>query len=144
MNREDIYAAVFAKISALLPGTFKTVSRRLRHIEEMNHEEMPAVFQVQQDETFDAKPNLPTKKTLNVEWWVYVSAPDTSIAPSTILNPVLDAIDGVLGQDDGGLNVETLGDRVFRASVSGRVEIIEGVLGDRALAIVPVRIVKAD
>lgn len=144
MNREDIYSALFAKLGALMPATFKTQSRRLRHIEDMGQEEMPAVFQVQQDESFDARPNLPTKKVLNVEWWVYVGEPDVNAAPSQKLNPVLDAIDGVLGQDDGGLNVETLGGRVFRASISGKIEIIEGVLGDRALAIIPVRVVKAD
>lgn len=144
MNREEIYSAVFAKLTALLPGTFKTASRRLRHIETMQHEEMPAVFQVQQDESFDARPNLPTKKVLNVEWWIYVGEPNESAAPSSQLNPVLDAVDGVLGQDGAGLDVETLGGRVFNAKISGKVEIIEGVLGDRALAIIPVRIVKAD
>ena len=99
---------------------------------------------MQQDETFDARPNLPTKKILNVEWWVYVAEPDTTAAPSMKLNPILDKIDGVLGQDDAGLNINTLDGRVFRASINGKIEVIEGVLGDRALAIIPVRIVKAD
>ena len=144
MNREEIYEAVFQKLTGV--AAFVTKSRRLRHIEEMDiNTEMPAVFQVQQDESWDGgRTNLPTKKVLNVEWWVYVGEPNTSAAPSSKLNPVLDAIDSVFGQDGGGLNVETLGGLVFNAKVSGTIEIIEGVLGDRALAIIPVRVVKAD
>lgn len=143
MNREDVYAAVFDQLGTV--AGVVTKSRRLRHIEDMGHEEMPAVFQVQQDESWDGgRPNLPTKKVLNVEWWVYVGEPDTTAAPSSKLNPVLDALDSAFGQDGSGYEVKTLEGRVFNVKISGTIEIIEGVLGDRALAIVPVRVVKAD
>lgn len=143
LNREAVYGAVFAKLSGIAGVT--TASRRLRHIEEMQQEEFPAVFQVQQDESWDGKVNLPTKKTFNVEWWVYVGEPDLALAPSTKLNAFLDTIDELFGSGgSSGLSVDTLGGLVFNATINGKIEIIEGVLGDRALAIIPIRVVKAD
>lgn len=142
--REQIYAALFAKLDALrVAGDLKTATRRLRHIEDVNIGEMPAAFQVQQDENANAKPKLPTVWTLTPEWWVYVGEPDPSAAPSSVLNPILDKIASAL-DPEYPLELQALDGRVFHASVSGSIEIIEGVLGDKAMAIVPIRIVKAD
>lgn len=143
MNREAIYSALFAKISSLTV-TFNTISRRLRAIDAVEASEMPAIFQVQQDENFQSRPNLPTVKVLNVDWWLYVAETDPSQPPSTRLNNALDVIDGVLGQDGAGWELETLGGLVYNAKINGVVEIFEGVLGDKAMAIVPIRIVKAN
>lgn len=139
--REEIYAALFAKLVAL--GLLNTTSRRLRHIEEVDPSEMPAAFQVQQNEICNSRPQMPSVWTFNAEWWVYVSEPDTASAPSTKLNPILDAITVALDPTTP-LTLETLGGRVYHARIGGEVEIIEGVLGDRALAIFPIKIVKAD
>lgn len=141
--REEIYAALFTALQALAPGQLKTVSRRLRHIDEVQPSEFPAAFQVQQDESATRNNRMPAKWTYRAEWWLYAYEPDVNAAPSMVLNPLLDIITNAL-EMDAGVELNTLGGRVYNATVDGTVEIIEGVLGDRCLAIVPIRIVKAD
>lgn len=141
--REEIYGALFAKLDALrVAGHLTVASRKLRHIEEVDPANFPCAFQVQQDESAKAQTKMPTVWTLNAEWWLYVhDAGD--IALSTLLNPLLDKVTTLLDPETP-LTLTTLGGRAYNAQVSGTVEVIEGVLGDRALAIVPIRIVKAD
>lgn len=141
--REEIYAALFAYLFALKPSIFVTASRRLRHIEEMQPSEFPAAFQVQDTETPNARPVLPTIWTLSPEWWVYAYEPNPEAAPSTKLNPLLDAICNALDPETP-VTLQMLDGRVYHACVSGGIEIVEGVLGDRALAIISLKITKAD
>jgi hypothetical protein len=144
VNREEIYAALFAHLNAQKTNNIlTTASRRLRHIEECQPAEFPCAFQVQDTETANGRPKLPTIWTLNAEWWVYSYEPDTNAAPSTKLNPILDALTEAL-DPEVPVTLETLSGRVYHAMISGSVEIIEGVLGDRALAIIPIKIIKAD
>lgn len=143
MIREDIAVALFNRVSTV--AEFVTKSRRLRHIEDCAQTELPAIFQVTGDENWDAsRPMVPTKKVLNFELWIYVGEPNPAGAPSMKLNPILDKLDTLFGQNGSELEVETLGGLVFNAKINGTIEIIEGVLGDKAMAIVPVRLVKAD
>lgn len=145
MNREEIFGALFAKLEAIrVAGAVVTASRRLRHIEDVSPSEMPAVFQVQQDEAWNARNHLPTVKTFTVDWWMYVHEPDTTLPASIKLNNLMDSLDAALGQEGPGLDLETLGGSVYNAKFHGAVEIYEGILGDRAMAILPIRIVKAN
>lgn len=143
VNREEIYGALFNALDALrAAGDLTTTSRRLKHIDQTDLSEFPCGHQVQQDENAKAQSRLPTIWTLNAEWWLYVQ--DSSDAPlSTQLNNLLDKVTTILDPETP-LTLNTLGGRVYNAQVNGTVEVIEGVLGDRALAIVPIRIAKAD
>lgn len=140
MIREDIYAALFAHLQAV-PG-LTTTSRRLKHVDEVQPVEFPVAYQVQQDENAQARPAMPTVWTLRAEWWLYSYEPDPNAAPSQKLNPLLDAVTSAL-DPERPLELTTLGDRVYHACVGGTVEVIEGVMGDRAIAIVPIKITKA-
>lgn len=141
--REEIYDALYAKLAALKPTIFTSVSRRLKHIEECQPAEFPCAYQVQDGEQPNARPQLPTIWVLNVEWWLYSFEPNPNNAPSTKLNALLDAVDGLLDPEIP-LKLQTLSGRVYHACINGQVEIIEGVLGDRGMAIVPIKITKAD
>lgn len=141
---EEIYDALHTELQKMATaGTVKTASRRLKHIEECDPVDMPVVYQVQQEEGASKRGNLPTVWTLRAEWWLYVCEPDERKAPSSALNPIKDAIVAVLSPDQQ-LNLVTLGGRVYNACVDGTIEIVEGVLGDRALCIIPIKITKAD
>lgn len=140
--REEIYAALFAELQALLPS-LTTVSRRLKHIEDVQPAEFPCAYQVQQDELASAKHKMPTIWTFRAEWWVYVYEPDVNNAPSSKINPVLDIVTTALDPKSPH-QLQMLGGRVYNATIDGTIEVIEGVLGDRALAIIPIRITKAD
>lgn len=143
VNREEIYGQLFSALDALrVAGLLTTTSRRLKHIQETELSEFPCGHQVQQDENAKAQPRMPTVWTLNAEWWLYVQADgDAPLTPQ--LNDLLDKVTTILDPETP-LTINTLGGRVYNAQVNGTVEVIEGVLGDRALAIVPIRIVKAD
>jgi hypothetical protein len=136
--RETILAALFQRLSAI-PG-FQTASRRLKHWTDVAPAEQPALFQVQKGETWTARQGLPPARRLSVELFVYVStAADPATAPSQVMNPLIDAIEAALAPDPGLLD-QTLGGLVDHARIAGRIESDEGLLGDQAVAIVPIDI----
>ena len=141
MNREQIYGALFAKLSAA--ANFATASRRLRHWGDVGPAEQPALFQAQKSETAKRMRGLPPRWTLEVELYVYAQAPDELTAPASVLNPLLDAIEAALAPAgvDLAANVQTLGGLVSHCWISGKVQTDEGVLGGQAVAIVPIEIV---
>ncbi len=79
--------------------------------------------------------------TLYADFYIYVHSSDPYLAPATLLNPFLDAIEAVLAPSPA-TGVQNLGlpTMVQHAYISGKIETDEGVLGDQAIAIVPVEI----
>lgn len=141
--REEIYAALFNALTTAQGALgVATTSRKLKHIEDVDPVNFPCVYQVQQDEGVQVRGSgLPGLWTYNAEWWVYVQSSDDNVALSTLLNPLLDNLTNLLDPETP-LTLNTLGGLVYNAKVEGTVEIIEGVLGDRALAIIPIKIIK--
>lgn len=137
MNREAIYSALFAKVGAA--AGFATASRRLRHWSDVGPAEQPALFQVQKSETARRDTGLPPKWTLALDLFVYVHAPDDATAATTVMNPLIDAIETALAPDPI-TNVQSLGGLVAHCWIAGKVETDEGVLGGQAVAIVPIEI----
>ena len=137
MNREAIYSALFAKITGA--AGFGTASRRLRHWSDVGPAEQPALFQVQKSEMAKRDAGLPPKWTLALDLFVYAQAPDDLSAATTVMNPLLDAIEAALAPDPV-TNVQSLGGLVAHCWIAGKVETDEGVLGGQAVAIVPIEI----
>jgi len=137
MNREAIYQALFAKVSGA--AGFATQSRRLRHWSDVGAAEQPALFQVQKGETAHRDAGLPPRWTLAVDLFLYAQAPDDQSAPSSVLNPLLDAIEAALTPDPV-TNLQTLGGLVAHCWIAGKVETDEGVLGGQGVVIVPIEI----
>lgn len=137
MNRETIYSALFSKVSSA--ANFTTVARRLRHEGDVPREEMPALFQLQAGEDINRLRGVPPSYTLSVELWLYAHADDTE-APSSVLNPLIDAVTAAL-EPSLDSDTQTLGlANVSHCWISGRIEIFEGILGNTAIAIIPVNI----
>jgi hypothetical protein len=137
MNREPIYAALFAKVSPI--AGLKTVSRRLRHWDDVPDYEQPALFQVQKRELQVPRKGLPPKITLECELYLYVnSGNDLNATPATVINPLMDAIAHALKPDVNG--VQTLGGTVSHCWIEGEVLSDEGYLGPQGVLIIPVKI----
>lgn len=136
MEREPIYAALFAAVSAA-PGLL-TVSRRLKHWNDVPASQRPALFMTQKDEHAMVVTGQPTRWLLNVDLYLYVST-QGSDAPGSVLNPILDAIAATLDFQPVGQR-QTLGDLVHYARIEGKVETDEGTMGNDAVAIIPVSI----
>jgi hypothetical protein len=140
MNRENIYVALFALVTTL-PSTIKESGRRLKHWNDVN--EFPAVFQAQKTEVASKSGRgVPTKWLFTCDLYVYVKATGTDL-PSTALNAVLDQITTALAAPEPIDNRQTLGGLVEDCWIDGPIQTDEGVLGDIAVAIIPIHILVA-
>jgi hypothetical protein len=83
----------------------------------------------------------PTVWTLNIELYLYAHSSDPYLSPATILNPLVDAVEAALAPSaTTGLQDLGLPSMVQHATIAGKIETEEGVLGDQAIAIIPVEI----
>jgi len=138
--REPIYAALF-DLAAGAAG-FVTAERRLRHWSDVAPAEQPALFMTQKSEIAAVKtPGAPTVWTLLVELYLYAHSSDAHLSPATVLNPLVDAVEAALAPAaTTGLQHLGLPSMVQHATIAGKIETEEGVLGDQAIAIIPVEI----
>ena len=138
--RETIYAALFDLLQTA--AEFATIDRRLRHWNDVAPAEQPALFLSQKSETA-ANPVLgaPTVWTLAADLYLYAHSSDPYRAPAMILNPLLDAVVAALAPS-AATGIQDLGlpNMVQHAYIAGKIETDEGVLGDQAVAIVPIEI----
>ena len=87
------------------------------------------------------KLGAPIVWTLYAEFYVYAHSSDPYLAPAAILNPLLDALEAALAPSPTtGIQNLGLPQMVQHAYIAGKLETDEGVLGDQAIAIVPVEI----
>ncbi len=138
--REPIYAALFAQVAGA--ANFVTAERRLRHWSDLTPAEQPALFMRQKAEVAAVMTlGAPTVWTLVVDLYLYAHASDPYVAPATVLNPLIDAVEAALAPLPAtGLQDLGLPAMVQHAYIAGKIETDEGVLRDQAVAIIPVEI----
>lgn len=135
LNREVAYAALFARLSGL--REFKTITRRLKHWQDVSAEEQPALYMEHTGENAYIVRGQPTRIVLEVDLWIYVQTEWEPAGPA--LNPLLDSIQTVLEPSNVGDRVMTLNSVVHHVWIEGQTQIFEGDLGTTAVAIVPVK-----
>lgn len=106
----------------------------------MQAEFLPAAFQVQDRQTITYKGSVPAIVEMRVTWAIYGYSSDPDIAPSTSLNNLVDAACAAIAPSPGANASNTLGGLVQYVGVEGDIEIFEGVLGHKAIALIPLRI----
>jgi hypothetical protein len=138
--REAIYSALWVLGSGA--ASFASTNRRLRHWADVAPPEQPALFLSEKGGHAVVKAlGAPIVWTLYADFYVYVHSSDPYAAPATILNPLLDALEQALAPSPAtGIQNLGLPDMVQHAYIAGKIETDEGVLGDQAIAIVPVEI----
>jgi hypothetical protein len=142
IERERIYSALWALASA--STNFASANRRMRHWSEVSPAEQPALFMAERGGEAEIKAlGAPIVWTLYADFYLYAHSNDPYVAPSTILNPLLDALEQALAPAATGVQNLGLPNMVQHAFISGKVETDEGVLGDQAVAIVPIVILCA-
>jgi hypothetical protein len=139
-TREQVYSALFAKLQGISGLT--TVSRRLANIQDVQPENFPAAYQIQEKQSAKYQGSVPTRTVLRASWLFYSYDSDPNGAPSIGLNNLVDQACAALAPPSV-MQKNTLGGLVEYAAIDGDIEIFEGVLGDRAIAIVPIEIVLA-
>lgn len=145
LNREAIYVALETLLAAI-PGV-KTCSRVTRDIGRVQPNEMPALFLSAHKESARSTKGLPTVWTLRATILVYARTdPETGIAPSSVINPILTAIENALlwvNGDGAPLAPNaptTLHGLVSHVFMGPEIDIGEGVETGQGVAVVPLEI----
>jgi hypothetical protein len=138
--REWIYSALWELGASA--ARFASANRRLRHWADVAPGEQPALFMSEKGgQAAVKKLGAPIVWTLYADFYLYAHSSDPYLAPATILNPLLDALEAALAPSPTtGIQNLGLPAMVQHAYISGKVQTDEGVLGDQAIAIVPVEI----
>ena len=140
-NREAIYQALFNVVSSV--EGFVTVSRRLKHWDDVDISQQPALFTAQKNEHQKTQKGLPTQHTLGMDIYLYAkTGEDETVSPATILNPLVDAVEAMLKPSPalGYFPLIVDGQTISHCWIDGEIQTDEGVLGSQAVAIIPVRI----
>lgn len=120
---------------------FVTASRRMQLWGNLSPEQKPALFMRETgDEYTGAKNATPPAVIMSVELYVY-TAPgmDSGITPSSVMNPLLDAIDAALAPSKV-TGRQTLGGLVWHCWIDGKVMKDAGDLDGDGVAVIPIKI----
>lgn len=137
MKRETIYEALF-KLIADIDG-IALASRILQHWDDVSPNNQPALFVAQDTQMAEQITGFPTKYVLGAKLWIYTHRDSNGIVPSAQINNILDAVDRALAPVPATGNKQTLGGLVEHCWIDGAIETDEGLLGNQAVAIVPIR-----
>jgi len=138
LNREAIYDKLFS-LAYKINGV-QTRSRKLKIYSDVLPTECPAIFQNQTGESTYQKVGQPKIITLKCDWYVYLNSKgDRKTTQSVDINNILTQIDTVF-LPDVMTGTFTLGGVVSHCWIEGETKIVEGVLGDYSIAIIPINI----
>ena len=138
-TREQIYGGLFSLLAG--SASFTTTSRKFKHFADTNAADMPYLTMAQLHETIKNNGSgLPPSKEFHVEAYVYCAADQsaTGATPSSMINPLLDAIEAALAPGVNGK--QTLGGLVYHAHISDTITIEDGAIAGIAIAIIPILI----
>jgi hypothetical protein len=138
--RNEILDALFARLIAApgLAGVLKTTGKNhLKLPKDVPHDKQPALFLV--DTTSDPKGgwNQANAWELHYRLYLYARGAKNDGGAQAQRNALMDAVDQALkGPPPTGR--QTLGGLVYEARISGQPETDEGVLGEQAVAWMPI------
>jgi hypothetical protein len=148
MNRKAIKTALFNMVAAAqfdlgsgLVG-FTTASPKLRHWNDVQTGEQPALFLSQgpQMPLPPPAPGAPRAWHLDYTIRIYVKT-EGDADPADALDPILDAIEAMFVS--ASALPQTLGGLVQWARIEGTIETFEGTLGDQEVGLIPLRVLAA-
>jgi hypothetical protein len=131
ITRDPIHQALFDKIK--LTAGLVTTDRVLRHWNDVEHHDQPALFLAGGNESAQASLGRPTRWSLTAKAYIYART-ETGTVPATILNGLIDAIEQSLKPDPCN-GQQNLGGLCHHCYISA-VEHDEGLLGQQGVAIV--------
>lgn len=140
MSRNAIFnalASVAAGIQLNGSAAFAETGRRLKSPDQA---QMPALFQVEPQETIQTPDGRLRKRTIEVMWFIYHTAgADQSAIPASTSADLFDAIEAALAPDAG--QYQTLGGLVFAAFIDGQVRKWDGDLDGTTIMIIPIKLI---
>lgn len=150
LDREPIYAALLARVAELVPATLVAVSRRLPpSADPPGPTEQPCAFVPCAREVPEFTPRQAYEWTLDLAIVVYARTDDPAVAPSSLLTPIVKAIEAQLQwrSTDGGMPAQgtptTLGGLCEHVAI-GVVEYGEGVATGQGVAVITLEILAVE
>lgn len=149
VDREAIWAALFARLQALTAAGFVSIGRKHKAPPDLTPTEQPALFMVQamEEHVPQKYPGTPTRLILHGFLILYLQAPavdelvgEEQLLAATTMNAMFKAIDDVLLPDDDLTGKCTLGGLVSHCWIEGETRQDPGILGPQAAALLPVHI----
>lgn len=149
IDREAIWAALFAWLQAQLGASFTSMGRKHVPPPDLTIADQPALFQVAAKETRQPQKiaGTPGKLVLHGFLILYCFGPvvnedigQEALLGETLLNTLLAAVDAALVPDDLGTGKFTLGGLVTHCWIEGEAELDPGIFGPQAAAILPLHI----
>lgn len=139
-TRNQIVDAVFNLIAA--SSTFAKTSKKFQFWDEIQPEDMPYMCLLERPETYESGTRAITIQKRILEIWVFIYVQtQNQDDPSSILNPMLDAIDAVVVPSSGGrTGLQTLGGLVSRVWIEGTILKAPGDKDGQGIARVPLKI----
>lgn len=143
---DALWDTVAPAAKAAAPNGKLTTSRRLRHWDNVSPNEMPILMMSQTRITADVqRRGAPTVWTLRANLAIYVHNSDQKSSPGILLVPLVDAVKTSMvplppPPAGNGMNNLGLPDMVEHAAIEGDIETDEGLLGDIAVALIPIKI----
>lgn len=139
--RETYYTAFKARLDALVGSGVTTVSRRLKHWNDVPSEQHPYIGISQVRERGSYAPGRTEAWYLDLVLYVYVTEADPEGTPSIKLNQVMDLINSAFQPDNVNVNACTMGGLVHYVRIAETgTDTDEGTLGSLAVARIPVEI----
>lgn len=109
-TRETVFGEVFDRFAALEGTAFKVVSRRMILPDKVQPGYSPTLrIWEQVDEYAESRRGLPPSRIYHCDLVIYFINNDVEVPGASILNPLIDAVEGVIRPDDPRTNAFTLG-----------------------------------
>lgn len=139
-TREQIMTALLALLQT--SGDFVTVSRRNRSPDSIGPAQSPALFLLEDQETYlRPSQSLPGVRKLKVSAVFYNDVgSDENAIPSTAVNNALDQLDTLFAPDSSSYNTFTLGGLAKSVMIMGDIIKAPGDVTGKSVAIVPILI----
>jgi len=156
LDREPIYAALFARLQANVPG-FVTMSRRLKTWDDISRDEQPALYLATGDQTPVNRLGVPPTWMLEAFVYMYFRLDEpTEMIPSAQLNAALTAIENALEAQQADFDPSLkdnpfFGQRRHQTTLGGLVQyawmlpalVVEGIAQGQAAVRVPIQMLAA-
>ncbi len=139
ITREIYYEALFSLLQGLKAnGAVIIADRRVRLMEEMQTAELPALFMSVGHQKTEQSLKQEPKRWLNATIYLYCANPDQHTSADVALNGLIDALEATVTPPPP-YETQTLGGLVHSCWIEGETEVFAGPNGERAAAIVPIR-----
>jgi hypothetical protein len=141
MSTNDIFDALLALAASITWEGGQTFAETDRRLKLWDKAPAPSLYQVEPDEDIRSQDGQLDRETLNVKWVIYHRAgKDQSTTPSRTTSDILDAVKAAIRPTLPGA-LQTLGGRVHRTFISGKIIKAEGDLDGQTMIVVPISII---